>query len=544
VAAALADARDAHARGRWQLAHERFHAAAADAPLEVDDLARLADAAWWLGHNDESLAASEEVHHRLVAAGRVPDAALTAVEVGFLWFLRGEEAIGSGWLGRATRLLDDADECAAHGYLCFLAATEATDAGDHDRAVELARRVAEVGRRCDDATLGALGLALEGVATVKRGEVAAGLVTLDEAMLLVRAGSVTPNWAGNLYCQLMALFTELGDVPRARAWTTATERWCDQQRNAAMFAGICRLHRAQLLHLEGAWGDAEHRAARACRDLAEMNVGVVAAAHQQIGDARRSRGDLDGAGRAYAEAMALGADPQPGLALLRLAQGRRPAARAGLDAALRATRLPLPRAPLLAARVELAEADDDVEVAGACSRELESTAARYASPGLHATARQASGAARLLAGDADEAVGLLREACRRWRDLDAPYLAARAQVQLGRALEAAGDPEGAARAWRAAASTFGELGAHGDLEALDHRAGPRPAGLSPREVEVLQLVADGRTNGAIAGELTISERTVERHLSNIFTKLEVTSRTQAARVAFARGLAPLTDPPT
>lgn len=537
----LADARDAHARGRWELAHARFRAAAAETPLDVDDQARLADAAWWLGHNDESLAASEQVHHRLVDAGRVADAARTAIEVGFLWLLRGEETIGSGWLGRATRLLADSDECAAHGYLRFIATIEATDAGRYDLAVDLAREIRGLGRRCGDTTLVALGLALEGVATIERGEVRTGLVPLDEAMLLVRAGSVTPNWTGNLYCQLMGLFIELGDVPRARAWTDATERWCDQHRNAAMFAGICRLHRAQLLHLEGAWRDAEQRADRACRDLEELNVGVVAAAHEQIGDVRRSRGDLDGAERAYGEAIALGADAQPGLALLRLAQGRPTTARGGLEAALRTTEVPLARAPLLAARVELAEAEEDVDAAASAADELDAIAARYASPGLLATARHAAGTARLLGGGVEEALALLQEACARWRELDAPYEVARTQVRLGRASAALGDDEGAARAWRAAASTFGELGAHGDLTALDGRTRERPTGLSSREVEVLRLVADGRTNAAIADALTISERTVERHLSNLFTKLDVSSRTQAARVAFARGLAELPD---
>jgi ATP/maltotriose-dependent transcriptional regulator MalT len=540
-AAALADARDAHARGRWELAHERFHAAAADGPLDVDDQARLADAAWWLGHNDESLATSEQVHRRLLEAGRVADAARTAIEVGFLWLLRGEATIGSGWLGRATRLLADTAECAAHGYLRFLAAVEATDAGRHDRAVELAREIRGLGRRCEDATLVALGLAVEGIATVKDGEVRAGLVTLDEAMLLVRAGSVAPDWTGNLYCQLMGLFIELGDVPRARAWTDATERWCDQHRNAAMFTGICRLHRAQLLHLEGAWGDAERRADRARRDLAELNVGVVTAAHEQIGDVRRARGDLDGAERAYAEAVELGADAQPGLALLRLAQGHPTVARGGLDAALGTTDQPLARAPLLAARVEVAEAEGDARAAARAAEELATIADRYASPGLLATARHATGTARLLGGANEEAVALLQEACTRWRELDAPYEVARTQVRLGRAAAALGDHERAERTWRAAASTFGELGAHSDLAALDDRARPRPAGLSSREVEVLQLVAEGRTNAAIADALTISERTVERHLSNLFTKLDVSSRTQAARVAFAEGLVPLPD---
>jgi DNA-binding NarL/FixJ family response regulator len=543
VAAGLQQARDAYARGRWDLAHAGYAEVAATGHLEVDDLAAYADAAWWLGRNDESLELSEQVYRRCLQGERAPAAARLAVEIGFLWLLRGEETIGSGWISRANRLLADAPDCAQHGYLRYLDVLAALGEAAFDRAIAGARDMAVLAQRHDDPTLEAIALVLEGVATVRSGQVARGLAICDEAMLPVRAGDVTPNWAGNLYCQVMGLCFELGDFTRARAWTDATERWCDQFSNAAMFTGICRVHRAQLLHLEGAWDQAEVRAEQACRDLADLNVGVVAAGHYEVGQLRRLRGDDEEAARAYDRAHELGRDPQPGWALLRLAQGDAAAARAAIETALAAAGQALERPPLLAARLEIAEATDDADLADATAHELRQLAEEFATPGLRAEASQAEGVALLLHGEPERALGPLRAACRRWCDLQAPYAMARNQVRLARALEAIGDVEAAARERARAATTFEVLGARRDLQALSDaaRAEPAPGGLSRRETEVLRLVADGASNAAIAGQLTISERTVERHVSNIFLKLQVASRMEAARFAFAHGLADLRD---
>jgi DNA-binding CsgD family transcriptional regulator len=536
---ALRTAREACARARWDVAYEQFGVAAEDGELDLDDLAAQADAAWWLGKTDESLTLSETVYRRSLQEGAGPTAARLAIEIGFLWMLRGEATIGSGWMRRAARLLETTSECAAHGYLLHLEVLEALGAGRFEAAVAGARHIRALAERCDDPTLEALALGLEGVATVKAGEVEVGLVTLDEAMLPVRAGSVAPNWAGNLYCHLMGLFLELADVPRARAWTDATERWCDQHSNAAMFTGICRVHRAQLLNLEGAWADAEQRAAQACRDLADMNVGVVAAGHYEIGELRRVRGDRAGAEQAYARAQELGRDPQPGLARLRLAQGRLAAADAALRTTLTATEQALQRAPLLAARVDVAEAAADAGTALACATELTSIAATYRTPGLEAMAEQATGTACLAAGDPHGALGRLRAACLQWHQLGARYEAARTRVRLARALGSAGDRDAAAREIDAARGVLTELGARDDLAALNATAGrrDRPGGLSAREIEVLRLVAAGASNRAIAQELTISVRTVERHIANIFVKVGAASRTEAARFAYLHGLA-------
>lgn len=537
----LEQAREAYAHHRWSDAYQQFRTASESGGLETGDLAALADAAWWLGHNDESLTLSEHVYRRYLQAEDVPQAAQLAIETGMLWFLRGEQAVGSGWISRAVRLLDDVPECAVHGYLRYLEAAEALEQGELGVAIELARRIQGLADRHHDRTLYAAGLALEGTAVVKQGRVDDGLAMLDEAMLPVRVGEVAPSWAGNLYCQLMGLFIELVDVRRARAWTDATERWCDRHSHPAMFVGICRVHRAQLLNVEGAWSDAEQHAEQACQDLAAMNVAVVAEGQYVIGDLCRRRGNLAGAEQAYDRAHELGRDPQPGMALLRLAEGRAHAADRALRTALAGTDQPLGRAPLLAAQVEVAAATGDVDLAREAANELVGVADTYRTAGLIAAARQAAGTARLAAREPERALPLLRDALRRWRDLDAGFETAQVRCMLARALEAMGDVDAADREIRAATAVFAELGATGVLRDVGtpRRIG-LPGGLSPREAEVLACVAAGFANRKIATKLVISERTVERHLSNIFGKLNVSSRTEAAGYAFEHGLV---DPP-
>jgi DNA-binding CsgD family transcriptional regulator len=538
----LEQARAASAELRWDDAYEHYREAARHAPLAVDDLSGLADAAWWLGRTDESLTLSEEVYRRYLQGAYTPRAAKLAIDIGFLWMLRGEPTVGSGWISRAKRMLADAPETAAHGYLAYLDVEEALGAGRYGEAIERSRWMADLAERHDDATLCAVALVLLGGAQVRQGRVTSGLEVIDEAMLGVRAGQVAPSWAGNLYCHVMDLCFELVDIDRARAWTDATERWCDQHSNAAMFTGICRLHRAQLLHLEGRWAAAEQHADEACRDLADMNVGVVAEGRYRIAEVHRLRGEQVAAEAGYSSAHALGRDPQPGLALLRLAQGKGATALAALRSALAGTGRALDRVPLLAAMVKVAVACDDPDSATCAAEELERIAQTFHTQGLVASAREAAGLTCLARGDAARALPLLREAWQRWGELHAPYDAARMRMHLAEALVAVGDDEAAAREVEAAQGVLADLGAVHDLRVLDGvldgvlgRVGP-PGGLSAREVEVLRCVCAGHTNRQVAAALTISEKTVARHLSNIFAKLDVASRTEAAAFAFRHGL--------
>jgi DNA-binding NarL/FixJ family response regulator len=459
---------------------------------------------------------------------------------GFL-FMRGEAAAGSGWLSRALRLLNDQPECAEHGYALFMDLEGALGAGDFAAAIDTARRMQEIGRRFADPSLTALGVAGEGRALIKQGLVSDGIALLDEAMLAALSDELDPGWAGNIYCQLMRACYELSDLRRAGEWTQATARWCESLPAAGPFMGVCRVHRAQIFQVHGAWEQAEREAARACEDLADFDLGTVAEGAYQVAEVRRLRGDLSGAEQAFRQAHALGRDPQPGLALLRLAQGHIGAASASIRAALAAEgRDRLARARLCAAQVEIALAAGEIEAARLASDELEETAIIYRSSGLEAAAPTARGAVLLAEGRPAEALQALRLACLRWQRLTAPYEAARVRLLLARAYDALGNQDAAALELDAAEAVFTRLGATLDAKRVAHLRGrtPLPGGLTEREAEVLALVAAAKTNKEIAASLFISEKTVARHLSNIFTKLGLPSRTAAAAYAFEHGLAP------
>jgi DNA-binding NarL/FixJ family response regulator len=536
----LEAARDAHRRHDWAGAREGFTAARAAGELATADLEALADAAWWLGETEEASAVLEVAYRRHLDEGRPGRAAMAAIGVAVIHLLRGDGVVGSGWLGRAQRLVRDQPEGVEHGYLLYLELEGALGGEDPAAVVETARRVREIGRRHADPNLAAAGDLFEGRVLVRQGRMAEGMALLDEAMLAVLSGELAPEYAGNIYCHLMAAFAELADVRRAAEWTEATARWLASLPAAVLFTGVCRVHRSQVLQRKGAWAQAEREAALVCRDLADLHVAGAAEGHYQLGELRRLRGDLDGAEAAYLQAHALGRDPQPGLALLRLAQGRTSTAAASIRAALTAvTHDRLARAWLCAAQVEVALAAGDLETAGRAGDELGRTASTYGSSGLEAAALQARGAVLLAGGRPEAALPTLRAACRRWQELDAPYDAARVRLLLSRTYRALGDADAAGRELDAAGAVFERLGATPDVERVAALRGrpSLPAGLTGREAEVLALVAAGRTNREIAEALVLSHKTVARHLSNIFTKLEVTSRTQAAAYAFEHGLA-------
>jgi DNA-binding NarL/FixJ family response regulator len=536
----LEAARDAYRRHDWAGARVRFAAARAAGELAAGDLDALADAAWWLGDVAEASAVLEEAYRRHLDGGAPRPAAMAAIGIAVNAFLGGDGVVGSGWLGRAQRLLRDEPEHVEHGYLRYLELEGDLAGGDPAAVVAAARRVRDIGRRHADPNLVAAGDLFEGRALVKQGDMAEGMALLDEAMLAVLSGELDPEWAGNIYCHLMAAFHELADVRRAAEWTEATSRWLAGLPAAVLFTGICRVHRSQVMTRKGAWAQAEREAALVCQDLADLHVAGAAEGHYQLGELRRLRGDLAGAEAAYRRAHGLGRDPQPGLALLRLAQGRTATAAASIRAALTAAvHDRLARAQLCAAQVEIALAAGDAETAGRACDELTTTASTYGSSGLEAAALQARGALLLAGGRVEAALPTLRAACRRWRELDAPYDAARVRLLLAEAYRALGDADAATRELDAAEAAFERLGATLDAAGIAALRGrpALPGGLTGREAEVLALVAAGRSNREIAEALVLSPKTVARHLSNIFAKLGVTSRTQAAAYAYEHGLA-------
>jgi DNA-binding CsgD family transcriptional regulator len=542
----LEQARAACVRRDWPRAHELYSAARAQGELPADDLYALSDAAWWLGDADVPLEACEAAYWSYLESDRPRRAAIAALDIAAVLYLRGEEGPASGWLSRASRHLEAQPEAAEHGYLIYFSEVEGPLGGvapTEPVALEIllasACRVREIGRRFGDRTLMAAGMLGEGRAWVRAGRVAQGMALLDEVLLAARSGELIPAWAGNLYCHLIEAAEEVRDFRRARDWAEALTHWLATMPAAVVYNGICRVHRSRLQQLSGAWDEAEREAERVCTELGRLHVAATAKAHYQVGEIRRLRGDFSGAEAAYGKAHALGRDPQPGLALLRLAQGRTGVAAASIRTALLAEGNRLARAGLRAAQVEIALAAGSPDQAREAASELDEIAGLYASSGLKVAARHARGAILLAEGRPLEALPVLRGACMAWSDVGVPYDCARIRLLLGHVYRLLGDEDAAARELDLAVAVFERLGAVCDLRSAHRLAAEarRPAGLTPRECEVLALVASGRTNKAIARALELSDRTVARHLSNIFAKLGVTTRTAAAAIAHQYGLA-------
>jgi len=475
-----------------------------------------------------------------VAAGDDRGAAGVAARLAIEHFLREEASVGAGFLMRAQRHAEGIANGPESGFLALLEALVARFTGDFDRAVELSERAIEVGRRHGVSDLVGMAIHSEGLALVALGRIPEGVALLDEAMAAVVAGELSPYFTGVIYCSVISACLELGDLRRAGEWNEAALVWCDTLPPGSPFPPRCRVNRAEVARLRGSWAEAEAEATLAAEQLVGQESGLVASAFVQLGEVRRRLGDLSGAEAAFERAQELGQDPQPGLALVRLAQGNADAARSALRVALSGAFHPLARARLLAAQVEAALAADALDEARIAANELQGMADGIDLAAFPAAAATAAGSLALAEGDVPAALDALRRATGMWQDLRLPYETARARALLGRALLAGADEEGARRELRGALAAFERLGAAGDVAEVGAALeGGRalPAGLTAREAEVLRLVAAGKTNRDIAVELVISEHTVARHLQNMFAKLRVSSRAAATAFAFEHGLA-------
>lgn len=529
-------------RRDWAVAYEALTRADETTPLAGDDLQRLATTAYLLGHRDDAVTLLQRSHQESARDGDERGAARCAFWLAFLLVGEGEMAQGSGWLGVANRHLSQVtDECAEHGYVLLPLAMRSVEMGDYQEAREIAARAAEIGVRVGSPDVTALALHVQGRALLREGRPTEGLALLDEAMVLVLSNDLAPVVSGVIYCSVLDACQEISEVHRAREWTDALSSWCDDQHDMVMFTGNCLVHRAEILQLQGAWSDAVDQALRACeRFTAASDRWATGAAQYQLGEIYRARGEWSDAETAYQQASEWGHEPQPGLALLRMAQGQRDVADASIRRVVAEAGDDLGRAKVLPAAVEIALACGDRTRAVEAVADLERLAGRYGTQALQAQALWAAGALRLEGGDAPGALPQLRESWRLWRELDAPYEAARVRVLIGRGCRALGDEESAQLELAAARRVFIELGARPDVARVDELAESTDTrsthGLTERELEVLRLVATGRTNREVAKELVLAERTVDRHVSNIFTKLGVSSRAAATGYAHRHGL--------
>jgi DNA-binding NarL/FixJ family response regulator len=534
--AGVREAPDRHAS--WRETYERL-VAREPTSLTGQELDLLADALFWLDRPDRSAAARREAYAAHLAAGAIDDAALAAWRLFYDHFLVGETAVASGWLERARGHVGAADSSLVAAWVAVAEADCRMAEGDPRAALRHARRALETARSAGDDDLLAMGLQATGRALCEAGRLREGMALLDEAMVAVVHGEVGALFTGWVFCNLLSTCHDVADLDRATQWSDAAMRWCDGLWEGRMYPGLCRVYAVELSCLRGAWDSAAVDARRACVELVAHDPRYAGEAFYLVGEMCRLTGDLDGAEEAFTQAHRLGRVPQPGLALVRLAQGRS-------TAAVRALRLergsgptsPLRRVQLLAAQIEAELRVGETARARDAAHVLAGVARTSPNPFLSAIAAAAEGRVLLAEGDPPAAIARLRAACAACQELGLPYEAARTQVVIGTATREAGDEDTARLELGAALATFVRLGARLDAQRVEALVDldRQPTPLTEREVEVLRLVARGCTNREVGAELFLSEHTVARHLSNTFAKVGATSRAAATAYAYEHGL--------
>jgi DNA-binding CsgD family transcriptional regulator len=539
---ALARGRDAFEREAWTEAYQQLTAADGTAPLEPEDLDRLATAAFLVGEDTACIDALTRAHQGFLERGHPIRAARSAVWLAFTMFERPAlQAQATGWVARARRLFDEsATDCAEHGFLLCAEAFLNVRANNAAGAGALFGQAVDVGARFKDRDVLALARHGQGRVLLFQNKPAEGFAMLDEVMVGVTCGEVHPIISGVVYCSVLSACHDFFDLRRAKEWTTALTAWCDAHPDM-LFRGECLVRRSEMLQLHGAWDEALTEAEQACARLharsAARDAGISL---YRAAELYRLRGEFQKAEDLYRRASQAGRSPHPGLALLRLAQGQIEAAAVAIRHELQERRSPAVRTETLRAAVGILLAVKDVAAAHTAADELARVAGAVNAPFLRGSSAAASGAIAFAERDAASAIALLRDASAIWREVEAPYEIARVRELTGLAYRQLGDEEGAQLEFEAASDTYERLGARPDAARVTSLATPPTSDvhgpLTGREVEVLRLIAAGKTNRAIATELAISEKTVARHVSNILMNLDLPSRSAATAYAYSRNL--------
>jgi DNA-binding CsgD family transcriptional regulator len=535
VSTHLQHGRECYESRDWTNAYESLSAADRASALDPCDLQRLATTAHLLGRDVEFQQLLDRLHRAQLDARDGLAAARSAFWLSLSSLFRGDVAQANGWVARGQRLIEGTD-CVEQGYLLLPVLEQDLRAGKIEVALKTSATAAAIGERFRDIDLTVAARHAQGRALIRLNQVSTGLRLLDEVMLAVVAGEVSPIMTGLMYCSVIEACGEVYAFSRAREWTFAMSKWCAQQPSMLAFTGVCLVHRAEIMQFHGDWPEAMTEARHACEQFERVLSRPPAAAFYQQAEIHRLRGEFTEAEAIYRDASRMGYEPQPGLALLRLAQGRIDAARAAIHRIVSVTTDRARSARLLPAHIEIMLTAGDREEARRACGVLEKLAEDFDTDVLRAVAMQARGAIELASGDARAALGPLRSAFDVLERLEAPYGSARVRVLIGQACHALGDDETSTLEFDAARAAFEKLGAQPDLDRLDtiarRDARRRTHPLTARECDVLRLIAAGHTNKAIAATLSLSERTIDRHVSNILSKLDVPSRTAATAYAY------------
>ena len=541
TAAVLDRGRDAVVRAAWREAFLALSEADRATTLSARDLEALGRSAYMVGNTDAYVNALERAYRTHLEAGNVLPAVRVAFWIGHSLLFQGQPVTASGWFARAQRLFDESGQDGAErGWLLIPAWLRQMGTGDYESGYATAGEAADIARRFDDADLLWLAFGDQGRALINMGRVAEGLRLIDEMFVVAIEGQLSPVVTGIVYCNTIAYCVDGFAWDHAREWTEALTRWCEGQPEMEEHFGFCLVHRAELHHLSGSWAIAHEESERAAatHTAGQLNQLIRGKAAYEQGEMHRLAGDFAAAEKSFREANAFGFEPQPGLALLRLAQGNRDSAAAAIRRVTGESTQTLRRARLLPAYVDITLAVGEFDRARAAVDELEAIASTVGGA-VTAMAACAKGALLVARGEPGEALIALRPGLQAWQCLGVPYEAARARVLIAQACRAVGDHDTAELELDTARAAFDRLGASPDVARVDALAGRDGTneGLTAREIEVLRLVASGLSNSEIAAGLVISEHTVARHLQNIFGKLGVSTRTAAAAYAFERRLA-------